>query len=62
MEAEQEVAITQSYNIGTRSLTRANLAEIGSRIKFWRDEIAKLEQAASCRGRNRMYRVIPRDI
>lgn len=60
MEAEKAVATGQSYRIGTRSLTRASLREITERIRFWRDEIAKLECGIS--GGIRVLRVVPRDI
>lgn len=58
LEAERAVATGQSYKIGTRSLTRANLSDIAGRIAFWRAEIAKLE---SGRQGARVMRVIPRD-
>lgn len=58
LEAEKAVATGQSYKIGTRSLTRANLSDITERIQFWRNEIAKLES-----GRNgaKVLRAVPRD-
>ena len=36
LEAESEVAINQSYTIGGKSFTRANLAEIRKQIR-WRN-------------------------
>lgn len=60
LEAERAVATGQSYRIGTRSLTRANLREIKERISFWRSEIDRL-----CSGRGagvRVMRIVPRDL
>ena len=59
IEAERAVATGQSYRIGTRSLTRANLADIRESIQFWRREIAKLE--AKHTGA-RVFRAVPRDL
>lgn len=60
IEAEKAVATSQSYSIGSRSLTRANLAEIRKSIEYWRNEVAALEKGNS-NGR-RVVRVIPRDL
>jgi phage FluMu protein gp41 len=62
LEAERAVLMNQSYRIGTRSLTRADLSTIQSGLKYWKNEVAKLEEAACGRGRNRAYRVVPRDL
>ncbi len=43
MEAELKVTTGQSYSVGTRQLTRANLSEITEKIKFWASEVEKLE-------------------
>lgn len=59
IEAERAVATGQSYKIGTRSLTRANLADIRESIQFWRREIARLE--AKHTGA-RVFRGVPRDL
>lgn len=60
IEAEMAVATSQSYTIGSRSLTRANLAEIRKAIDFWSNEVAALEKG-NTNGR-RVVRVIPRDL
>ena len=52
----------QSYQIGSRMLTRANLREIRNTIKFWSDKIAYIESVEKNKGRNRVQRVIPRDL
>ena len=60
LEAEKAVAIAgKSYTIGTRTLSRANLSDIAERIKFWRNELDRLE---SGRGTGaRVFRAVPRD-
>lgn len=62
LKTEKEIATSQSYTIGTRSLTRANLKEVRDQIKFWQSKVTELEKAESRKGRNRAYRCIPRDI
>lgn len=62
LEAETEIATSQSYTIGTRSLTRANLKEVREQIKFWQNKVAQLENEAVNKGRNRVYRAVPRDL
>ena len=60
LEAELAVATGQSYKIGSRSLTRADLSEIKERIKFWSNEVERLEN-----GRPKgikAYRAVPRDL
>ena len=59
LDAERAVATGQSYKIGTRSLTRANLSDIRESIQFWRREIAKLE--AKHTGAS-VFRAVPRDL
>lgn len=62
LNAEEEIATSQSYTIGTRTLTRANLKEVRDQIKFWQSKVDNLEKAAAGKGRNRVYRAIPRDL
>lgn len=40
LAAELEVTTHQSYTIGSRSLTKADLSEIGERIKYWTNEVS----------------------
>ena len=40
---EQILGVAQSYTLGSRSLTRANLSEIKQMIDTLEDEIAELE-------------------
>jgi hypothetical protein len=62
LEAETTVLVNQSYKIGTREYTRANLNAIRDGIKYWQGKVDELERAESGRGRNRMYRFVPRDL
>ena len=48
--------------IGSRSLTKADLSEIGERIKYWTNEVSRLENIEARGGRNRVFRVVPRDL
>lgn len=58
LEADLALATGKEYRIGSRKLTRANVAEVKERINFWRNEVARMER----KPRRRAYRVIPRDI
>ncbi|PAD73902.1 DUF6148 family protein [Paenibacillus campinasensis] len=51
----------QSYSIAGRSLTRANLSEISSMIRYLENEIAAEEAKSRGQGRNKVFGVIPRD-
>ncbi len=62
LEAESEVAINQAYTIGGKSFTRANLGEIRKQIEYWSNKVQELENIAKRKGRNRLYRVVPRDL
>ena len=62
LTAELEVTTHQSYTIGSRSLTKANLSEIRKQIQFWENEVARLENISKRGGRNRVFRAVPRDL
>ena len=62
LEAELELTTHQSYTIGSRSLTKANLSEIRKEIEYWTNEVARLENIEKRGGRNRIYRAVPRDL
>lgn len=62
LTAELEVTTHQSYTIGSRSLTKANLSEIRKQIEFWQDQVAQLENIEKRGGRNRVFRAVPRDL
>ncbi len=62
LKAELEVSINQTYTIGGKTFTRAELAQIRREIDYWRNIIASLNNAKKHRGRNRTYRIVPRDL
>lgn len=62
LTAELEVTTNQSYTIGSRSLTKANLSQIREQIKFWQSEVARLENIQKHHGRSRVMRAVPRDL
>lgn len=50
----------QSYKMGTRQLTRANLDEVKKQFDFWRNEVERL--SAGTRRGPRVKRVVFRDL
>lgn len=62
LEAELTVTTGQSYTIGSRVLTRANLTEIRNTVDYWNKKVIALENAKKAGGRNRVRRVVPRDL
>ena len=62
MEAELIVTTGQSYTIGSRNLTRANLTEIRNAIDYWNNKVKAFEIAEKNGGRNKVRRVVPRDL
>ena len=62
IEAELEVTTNQSYSIGSRSLTRANLTEIRNTIDYWTAEIERIDKILNNSGRNRVFSAVPRDL
>lgn len=52
----------QSYSIGSRHLTRADLAEIRKMITTLEDGIDEMEAELSGGSRRKCIRVIPRDV
>ena len=51
----------QSYTIGSRSLSRADLGEIAEMIKTLEDRVAQDEAAIAGKGRRKSVGVYPRD-
>lgn len=51
----------QSYRLGSRSLTKADLAVIGKRIKELEGEIDEMEAIAEGQARRRAVAVVPQD-
>ena len=58
--AEEKVTHGQSYQIGNRSLTYADLTQIGKRIDYWSNKVTELSQQR--KGRNRMGHFVQRDL
>lgn len=62
LEAELTVTTGQSYTIGSRVLTRANLTEIRNEIDYWNKKVIALDNMKKASGRNRVRRIVPRDL
>ena len=62
LEAELAVTNAQSYVIGSRTMTKANLGEIRKSIEYWQGKVNALENAVKYGGRNRVRRFVPRDL
>ena len=62
LAAELEVTTHQSYTIASRSLTTTALFETGDRSKDLTNEVSRLENIEARGGRNRVFRVVPRDL
>ena len=62
LEAELAVTTNQSYTIGSRSLTRADLSDIREQIVFWESKVAQLENQQKRGGRNRIICIVARDL
>jgi hypothetical protein len=61
-EAELAVLAGQSYSIGSRSLTRANLAWIRTQIDNLENQVEELKAMAEGKGRRKAFRITPRDL
>ncbi len=59
LKAEEAVLNAQSYRIGSREVTRADLSEITKMIEYLDDRIDAIERTG---GKRQVLRVIPRDI
>lgn len=62
LTAELEVTTHQSYSIGSRSLTKADLGEIREQIEYWNNWVIRLTNLKKNKGRNCARRVVPRDL
>jgi hypothetical protein len=51
----------QSYQIGSRQMTKANLYHIKDMIKYLENEIEQEKSRIAGKGRNKSFGVIPRD-
>lgn len=59
LNAELAITTGQSYQIGSRQVTRANTSHIRKQINFWRSEVESLEKG---RSGARVMRFVPRDL
>lgn len=62
LTAEEAVATGQSYQIGNRMLTRADLKQIREQMEYWAGKLAQAEAEEKNGGRNRAYRAVIRDV
>ena len=62
LAAEEAVATGQSYQIGSRSLSRADLKQIREELEYWAGKLADAEAEEKTGGRNRLYHGMPRDV
>jgi hypothetical protein len=61
LKAEQAIIVGgQEYTIGSRRLRRADLDMIAARVKYWENEMAKLENGTTAS--IRVQRIVPRDV
>ena len=61
LEAEEAIAAGQSYSMGSRALTRADLKAVREQLEYWSGKLAQAEAAEQRGGRNRIYQFVPRD-
>lgn len=62
LEAEAQIATGQSYQIGSRMLTRADLASVRKQIDYWNNKVMQAEAVEENHGRNRTYHFVYRDM
>lgn len=62
LAAEEAIATGQSYQLGTRMLTRANLTAVRNELEYWAGKLAEAEAEEKQGGRNRAYRAVIRDV
>jgi hypothetical protein len=58
-KAEEKILEGQSYSIGSRSITRANLSEVRDEIKNLEAKISAIESRGTTK--RKVGRIIPRD-
>lgn len=62
LAAEEAIATGQSYQIGTRVLTRADLKQVREQMEYWAAKLTAAEAEEKYKGRNRAYRAVMRDV
>ena len=60
LAAEEAIATGQSYQIGSRMLTRADLKQVREEMEYWAGKLAEAEAEDKHGGRNRAYRAVAR--
>ena len=53
MKAEEAIATGQSYQIGSRMLTRADLKQVREEMEYWAGKLAEASAEEKHGGRNR---------
>lgn len=59
LNAEMAITTGQSYSMGSRSLTRANLSEVRKAVEYWDKKVKALSGKTVKR---RVMGVVPRDL
>jgi len=62
IEAQANIKAGQSYKLGTRELTRANLTEVLKMIQYWDKQVRTLSNVKNKKGSRRTMRVMIRDL
>jgi len=62
LEAELTIINGQSYTIGNKTLNRANLYHVRENIKYWQNQVELAKKIKNSNGKNRVIRVVPRDL
>lgn len=62
LAAEESIATGQSYQIGNRMLTRADLEEVREEMEYWAGKLAEAEAEETTGGRNRLHHFVARDV
>jgi len=62
LAAEEAIATGQSYQIGSRMLTRADLEDVRKEMEYWAAKLAEAEAEETTGGRNKLYRFVARDL
>ncbi len=62
LAAEQAIATGQSYQLGSRMLTRADLKSVREEMEYWAKNLAAAENEEKRRGgRSHLYQFVPCD-
>ena len=59
LEAEEALATSQSYKMGTQELTRVNLSQVRKMITYWENELEKAKNGGKW---YKSLRAVPRDL